>query len=166
MKRIAGFDSKFFVIFLFFAFVNNGCQYGNRFAGTSSAKLEGVSVDMIDMQKEFTYSAGEGIFFDESSYVIRPEDIHILSSIGSWLESHDCDFVIAGHTDGQGTRNYNMVLGFHRARMVYNYLLARGIPSSRMKTTSYGKELPISLGLSENSYAKNRRAVVILKRCR
>ena len=35
--------------------------------------------------------------------------------------------------------------------------MAGGIPSSRLRSTSYGEEKPVDKGYSEEAYAKNRR---------
>lgn len=117
------------------------------------------------MQQQFARSVSDRIFFDINSYSIRPEDIQVLSSLGSWLEKNDCDFIIEGHTDEQGTRNSSLVLGLRRAHTVFDYFLARGINSSRMKITSYGKEIPAVLGYDESAYSKNRRTVITLQKC-
>ncbi|AKK20355.1 OmpA family protein [Candidatus Liberibacter africanus] len=117
------------------------------------------------LQKTFPMS-GDRILFDINSYSVRPSDIQVLSSLGSWLEKYDCDFIIEGHTDEQGSRNSSIALGLNRAYAVFNYFLARGISVSRMKVTSYGKEMPDVSGHDENAYEKNRRAVIVLKECR
>ncbi|ACT57020.1 OmpA family protein [Candidatus Liberibacter asiaticus] len=118
------------------------------------------------LQEQFSSSVGDSVFFDTSSYSIRPADIQVLSNLGSWLEKHDCDFLIEGHADELGSRNSSIALGLRRAYAVFNYFVARGISASRMKVTSYGKEMPSVYGHDEDAYAKNRRAIVFLKGCR
>jgi len=67
-----------------------------------------------------------------------------------------------GHADEQGTRAYNLALGARRANSVMEYLVAQGIPASRLRFVSYGKERPIEICSEEACYAKNRRSVTVL----
>jgi peptidoglycan-associated lipoprotein len=53
-------------------------------------------------------------------------------------------------------------LGARRAAAAQNFLIAQGIPASRMRTISYGKERPIEICSDEACYSKNRRAVTVL----
>lgn len=65
---------------------------------------------------------------------------------------------IEGHCDKRGTSEYNMALGERRAKAVSALLISFGVPSSRLSTVSYGEEIPLAQGDSEDAYAKNRRA--------
>ena len=66
------------------------------------------------------------------------------------------------HADEQGTREYNLALGARRANSVREYLISKGLASSRIRTVSYGKERPIAVCSEEFCYAQNRRAVTII----
>ena len=70
--------------------------------------------------------------------------------------------VIEGHADEQGTREYNVALGARRANAVREYLILRGVPESRLRTISYGKERPIAVCSEESCYGQNRRAVTVI----
>ncbi len=65
---------------------------------------------------------------------------------------------IEGHCDKRGTSEYNMALGERRAKAVASLLVSFGVPSSQLSTVSYGEEIPLVPGDSEDAYAKNRRA--------
>jgi peptidoglycan-associated lipoprotein len=88
----------------------------------------------------------------------------VLDGQASWLGTNsDFSAVIEGHADEQGTREYNLALGARRANAVREYLMSRGLPGSRLKTVSYGKERPISVCSDESCYSQNRRAVTVLR---
>jgi len=53
-------------------------------------------------------------------------------------------------------------LGARRANAAREYLLSKGVPASRLRVVSYGKERPIEICSNEACYAKNRRAVTVL----
>jgi len=64
---------------------------------------------------------------------------------------------VEGHCDERGTNEYNLALGWKRARTSHDYLVSKGVPASRMATVSYGEELPLDPRHNEEAWAKNRR---------
>jgi len=69
---------------------------------------------------------------------------------------------IEGHCDERGTAEYNLALGERRAVAAQSYIVALGIPASRVKIVSYGKEFPFDPGHDEAAWAKNRRAHFVI----
>ena len=69
---------------------------------------------------------------------------------------------LEGHCDERGTREYNLALGEKRAIEVKNYLIIKGISSSKIKVISYGEEKPIDINSNENAWKKNRRVEISL----
>ena len=67
---------------------------------------------------------------------------------------------IQGHTDAQGSEEYNNQLGLERAEAVRRYLSAAGIPLHRMSTISYGETRPLADNKTREGRAKNRRVVI------
>ncbi|WP_380788476.1 peptidoglycan-associated lipoprotein Pal [Sphingomonas sp. R86521] len=87
----------------------------------------------------------------------------ILDSQAQWLARYpNVRITIEGHADERGTREYNLALGDRRANAAKNYLAAKGVPSERMTTISYGKERPVAMGSDDQSWAANRRAVTVV----
>ena len=81
-----------------------------------------------------------------------------------WLKKYDeTKAVVAGHCDERGTREYNLALGERRAQAVKDYLISKGVKSSRVETISYGKERPAVMGSNEAAWAQNRRGVTTIK---
>ncbi len=95
--------------------------------------------------------------YDKSSLSSSAQDI--LKSNATWLRTNSTAVIeIEGHCDERGTTNYNLALGDRRARSTRDYLVSLGITSSRLKTLSYGEEMPLDPGHNESAWAKNRRA--------
>ena len=65
---------------------------------------------------------------------------------------------VEGHCDERGSVEYNLALGERRAKAAYDYLASLGVDASRMKTVSYGKEVPLCQESNEECWARNRRA--------
>lgn len=68
-------------------------------------------------------------------------------------------FVIEGHTDAVGSREYNLDLSQRRAQAVVNYLTASGVSRSRLDVQGFGFDRP--LNASNPRAASNRRVEVV-----
>ena len=146
----------------------SACTNPSRFdngaggAGTFSSVTPGSAQDP-QSPLYFQETIGDRVLFDVDQSSLNDEARRVLDGQASWLTTNaDYAVVIEGHADEQGTREYNLALGARRANAVKEYLLAKGMPSSRLKTVSYGKERPLEICSQEACYAKNRRAVTIL----
>jgi len=116
--------------------------------------------------RDFTAVADlRDIHFDFDRYDVRPGDAEILDGNARWLKAHEDHLVlIEGHCDERGTEQYNVALGERRARAAMSYLVAQGVPSTRIAIVSYGEERPVCTDRAEACWAKNRRAHFLAKR--
>lgn len=113
--------------------------------------------------QDFTVNVGDRIFFDTDSSVIRADAQQTLARQAQWLARYpQYQITVEGHSDERGTREYNLALGARRAAAARDYLAARGIPASRMKTISFGKERPVAVCDDISCWSQNRRAVTLL----
>ncbi len=69
---------------------------------------------------------------------------------------------IEGHCDARGGVQYNIALGEKRALSVKHFLQNQGIAENRISTVSFGKERPIDPASTDEAYAKNRRANLVI----
>jgi peptidoglycan-associated lipoprotein len=107
----------------------------------------------------------EDIYFDYDKYDVRSDAKAVLQNVASWLlKNTPAKFLIEGHCDERGTSEYNLALGDRRARAVRDYLVALGIASDRVETISYGEEKPVCTEITDECWAKNRRAHFIVLR--
>jgi peptidoglycan-associated lipoprotein len=114
--------------------------------------------------QDFVTNVGDRVFFGFDQYNLTAEAQAELQKQVTWLKTYpQYRFVIEGHCDERGTREYNLALGERRSTAVKNYLIALGIHQNRMQTISYGKERPVVPGSNEKAWAQNRRAVIILQ---
>lgn len=100
-----------------------------------------------------------GIQFDFDKYNIKPEYEPILDEavdqLKKWIYAYK--LVITGHTDDQGTAEYNQKLSERRANSVMEYFAAHGIPAASMKAVGQGFKVPIASNKTEQGRALNRR---------
>jgi peptidoglycan-associated lipoprotein len=94
---------------------------------------------------------------------LEPSQIALMDANVQWLQANPTVLVIVeGHCDERGTEAYNLALGERRARTVRDYLLARGIPESRITLVSYGEERPSCTDHNEACWRENRRAAFVV----
>ncbi len=66
-------------------------------------------------------------------------------------------YEIQGHTDSQGSDDFNLVLSAARAGTVRNYLLSKGVPEASLIAIGYGETVPIADNTTAKGRALNRR---------
>jgi peptidoglycan-associated lipoprotein len=103
------------------------------------------------------------INFDYDKYNLKPLAQSILKAAApAYLKYTEYKLVVEGHCDERGTVEYNLALGEKRAAEAAKYLIDLGIAKDRIKTISYGKEMPLDKGNDEAAWAKNRRARFVI----
>jgi peptidoglycan-associated lipoprotein len=113
--------------------------------------------------QDFTVNVGDRIFFDTDSSAIRTDAQATLARQAQWLARYPTYAItIEGHADERGTREYNIALGARRAAATRDFLAAQGVPASRMRTISFGKERPVQACDDASCWNQNRRAVTVL----
>ncbi|HOO39797.1 MAG TPA: OmpA family protein, partial [Deltaproteobacteria bacterium] len=68
---------------------------------------------------------------------------------------------VQGHTDDQGSDDYNMKLSQQRAETVVTYLELFGIDTGRLVPKGYGESKPVMPNTTEEGRAKNRRVELV-----
>lgn len=114
-------------------------------------------------QQDFTVNVGDRVFFETDSSALTSQARSTLDKQAQWLSRYvNYPITIEGHADERGTREYNLALGARRAAATRDYLVARGVKGSRIKTISYGKERPVAVCNDISCWSQNRRAVTLL----
>ncbi len=99
------------------------------------------------------------IYFNYNEAVLTDASQEILRTNAEWLRRNpDANIIIQGHCDERGSTEYNLALGERRAGAVRKYLVQLGIDAGRLNILSFGEEMPLDPGNSDDGHAKNRRA--------
>jgi peptidoglycan-associated lipoprotein len=113
--------------------------------------------------QEFNTAVGDRVFFESDSTELTATSVATLDKQAQWLARYPrYTFIVEGHADERGTREYNFSLGARRAQAVRDYLSSRGINGARIRTVSYGKERPVAVCNDISCWSQNRRAVTVL----
>ena len=114
-------------------------------------------------QEDLAQNVGDRVFYEYNSSELTADAQHTLDRQVQWLKQYaKINVTVEGHCDERGTREYNLALGERRATAAKKYLVAAGIPASRISTISYGKERPAVVGSDESAWSQNRRAVTVV----
>ena len=110
-------------------------------------------------QEQFTTQIGDRVFFETDSSVLTPTARQTLDNQAQWLIRYpNHPITIEGHADERGTREYNLALGARRAAATRDYLVTKGVPRTRIRTISFGKERPVAVCNDISCWSQNRRA--------
>lgn len=98
------------------------------------------------------------IYYDYDKWFLRPESITELNHLLDIMRDNPSLVVeISGHTDSDGSLEYNDLLSQRRAQSVVDYLLEHGISTDRMQAKGFGERQPIAPNDSDANKQLNRR---------
>ena len=105
----------------------------------------------------------KNIFFELDKSILKDESYSELNKLKQFLEKNSTlSIEIAGHTDKQGSYEYNQKLSEDRAQAVYEYLILEGINKDRLRYKGYSYDKPLDNNDTEAGRAKNRRTEFII----
>ena len=85
----------------------------------------------------------ENIYFDLASYELTLNSQSELEIVAGFLVENQVNIQIEGHTDQSGDPQYNQMLSEQRAKAVYDFLIASGIPSDQLTFIGLGSKHPV-----------------------
>ncbi|MBI4522734.1 MAG: OmpA family protein [Deltaproteobacteria bacterium] len=128
------------------------------------------SLANLRMERKLVLDLKEGAHFGFNSIALkdatRKEIDGFLSDMkGDLKEGESAIFLVAGHTDGIGSEEYNYELGRRRADSVARYLITqKKVDPTRVVTVSYGKGAPLADNGTKQGREKNRRVEIMVYR--
>jgi OOP family OmpA-OmpF porin len=144
---------------------NNDVVYAQLVVAAIGA-IENKMVDAAAMAKglgEKGHIALYGIYFDTDKSVIKPESGPTLDEIAKLLRAQPAlSVLIVGHTDSQGTFDYNLDLSRRRAEAVAAELAkSYKIVNTRLRTAGVGFLAPLGPNTTDDGRALNRRVELV-----
>lgn len=98
------------------------------------------------------------IYFETAKATLKTESLAQLDALVQILNKYEgAILIIEGHTDSDGTDEYNQDLSQRRTEAVKQYLMSKGIMESRLVAIGYGESKPIDTNDTSAGKAKNRR---------
>ena len=100
----------------------------------------GIDVSETDNGQAILVNLPDGVTFATGSYSISPTFQATLDKVAQSLRDYPNSLVdVYGHTDTVGTTASNQRLSEERARAVTNYLIGRGVSSTRIRWQGFGE---------------------------
>jgi outer membrane protein OmpA-like peptidoglycan-associated protein len=140
------------------AYIGN---YMDKQAEEMQRDLEGAKIERVGEGIKITFDSG--ILFDVNKAALRPEAQTNLTKLATILNKYaDTNILIEGHTDSDGTEEYNLELSRNRAASVSNYLAGLAVAPSRFTTMGYGESQPIASNDTAEGKQQNRRVEIAI----
>ena len=101
----------------------------------------------------------ENLWFHYNSVAIPSESLPLVEELAAMILQHPelTKIQVVGHTDAQGTPEYNLDLSTRRARAVIDQLEAHGVDPSRLEPVGLGEDTPTATNRTARGRALNRR---------
>jgi OOP family OmpA-OmpF porin len=103
----------------------------------------------------------DDVLFDFDKSNVKPEAAAILDRLVAFMnENKDKKASLSGHTDSIGTDAYNQRLSERRVNSVRDYVVKKGVDSTRVSGQGFGESKPIADNKTKEGRAKNRRTEI------
>ncbi len=120
--------------------------------------LEGTGVQIQRHGDQIQLVMPGNITFESGSSNLAPSFYSVLDGVATVLAKFDqTQLNIDGHTDSQGSDEFNQRLSEQRALSVSTYLSGNNVAPSRIAASGYGENKPIANNDNADGRAANRR---------
>src|SRR5688572_14821496 len=124
------------------------------------ASQQGCPEITEEVTKTINYAA-QNVYFATASTKLLSKSFAPLNEVVKILvDNPSLKLRIEGHTDSQGTDDYNMKLSEGRAGSVKTYFISKGIDESRVESEGFGESQPVADNKTAAGRQKNRRVVM------
>ena len=141
-----------------------GNEYAPEVESATDGNDRGILIADIPMKKIIKDEAIrlDNIYYDYNKWNIRPDAKPALDKLVQTLKRNPIIIELGSHTDSRGTDEYNMTLSDKRAKSAVEYIVSRGIKSSRITSKGYGESVPLNkcvdgVTCTDREYQFNRR---------
>ena len=138
---------------------NDGVPDGDDRCPNSAGTVANNGCPEITVEdKEILNLAVSNVEFQSSRATLKASSFATLDQVVTLMKKYpDYNLSINGHTDSIGSSKTNQLLSERRAKSCYDYLIRKGISSSRVNYVGYGESQPIADNRFKDGREKNRR---------
>jgi len=140
------------------AYIGN---YMDKQAAEIERDLEGATIERVGEGIKITFDSG--ILFDVNKAKLQPVAEDNLSKLAVILNKYpETEILIEGHTDSDGSEEYNMDLSMKRANAVSSHLSIENVSAARFHSVGYGEIQPIADNSTPQGKTLNRRVEIAI----
>jgi outer membrane protein OmpA-like peptidoglycan-associated protein len=137
---------------------------------SAETKLAGAMKDLKDIAavKEETrgvvITLSGSVLFASGKYELLNTATTKLDQVAEALKAQDDDkrMVVEGHTDNRGSERVNRPLSLNRATAVRDYLVTRGVESTKITAVGMSSSKPLTDNKTAEDRANNRRVEIVI----
>ncbi len=123
--------------------------------------LDGAKVERVGEGIKITFASG--ILFSSGSSDLQADGKANIEKMATILQKYpDTNIVVEGHTDGDGTEDFNLKLSEKRAAAVAQFAQGLGVTSGRFTTMGYGETVPVGDNATTEGKQANRRVEIAI----
>jgi len=119
-----------------------------------SVERDGENIRLI-MPGDITFATGSSSL-NASFHEVLDSVVLVLNEFNKTV------IVVAGHTDSQGSNEFNKSLSEKRANSVADYLLSKQVVEARIETVGFGEDMPVADNGTAEGRSLNRRVELSL----
>ena len=128
------------------------------------AQLQGTGVSVTRNGNDLVLNMPGNITFKTASADLNANFFKVLDSVSLVLKEYDKTLIdVEGHTDSDGSAEYNQQLSLNRANSVGSYLQSHGVNNQRIVTLGAGETRPIASNDTAAGKQQNRRVELKLQ---
>jgi len=136
-------------------------------AENRAAKAQADLVKLAAVKEEargLVITISGSVLFASNKSALLPGAKDRLNQVAEALmETKERRLIIEGHTDSQGTNDYNQGLSQQRADAVRAYIISRGYSSGLIQANGIGEDRPVADNANIEGRANNRRVEIIVE---
>ena len=138
-----------------------GTAVGHKM-GKQAEELAQIPNTQVEVQEDkVVVTMDNSILFATNSSTVQPGSQGTLREIAQVMVKYpDTQIMVKGHTDSQGSEDYNQQLSDRRAGVVKNILISYGVPAHRITSIGFGESVPIASNDTPDGRAMNRRVEI------
>jgi len=123
--------------------------------------IEGAKIERVGEGIKITFDSG--ILFATNSSTLEAQAKTNISKLAVILNKYpDTNILVTGHTDSDGTEQYNQTLSEQRAKSVSDYTMGQGVNSSRLSIIGLGESEPVTTNETVDGKQLNRRVEIAI----
>jgi len=122
-----------------------------------SESLPGAKVERVGEGIKLVLGENSIRFDTNKSSLTPTAKANLNKLVNVFTEYPDTNIQIYGYTDNTGSEAYNLTLSEQRSSSVKEYLIAKGLHSSRFSTSGFGEADPIATNETADGRTQNRR---------
>ncbi len=126
-------------------------------------QIKDAKVEKVNNGEGLKVTFDAGILFATGSSTLSADAQESLSKFAqTLLNNPETNIAVSGHTDNTGSDAINNPLSEKRAASVVNFLVSKGVASSRMTSVGNGSNQPVASNSTAEGRTKNRRVEIVI----